>query len=380
MNTLNEKPFVNWTDGMKLNKDIFIAHDDSVLSVLFRTAATHTSEIRYGLLPEQNNFSINITPDNQNVISIQLSACKAITQGGAIIDLSVGEGREPLSVRMPVNAGAANTVYWAVVESLPFSRTPFGEVDTNESPARLPFARFDAKLHLIEDHELNQYLQHPLSMPVGKIYINGSSIRNDEEYIPPCFCTQSSADLVGLQSELDSFLSSLELACSQIVQKIYRKSQQNDLSELAQFLCDRIMLFLAPAITHFRTSMVYESPIEMIKAIASLARIIKNTIDLRIGSGKDELMNYLCEWCELNQGELEQLLTQVSVMKYKHYDINENITTVVRFAKIIGKLFTTLSNLEFIGKKKEAGLFVKEETSYNNSHPDQPKPKRRFFG
>ncbi|HUN03473.1 MAG TPA: hypothetical protein PLS00_11505, partial [Niabella sp.] len=108
--------------------------------------------------------------------------------------------------------------------------------------------------------------------------------------------------------------------------------------------------------------------------------VLKNTIDLRIGSGKDELMNYLCEWCELNQGELESLLSNMAALRYNHNDINQNINAIIEFAKVIGKLFNTLSNLEFIGKRKESGLFVKEEPIASQADSIAPKPKRRFFG
>ena len=118
----------------------------------------------------------------------------------------------------------------------------------------------------------------------------------------------------------------------------------------------------------------------MIAYTVGLARIIKNTIDLRIGSGKEELLNYLAEWCDVNQGELETLLTSIANMQYTHHDINQNLIKIIKFVKVIGKLFDTLSNLEFIGKKKESNIFVKEEQMNTQADDiNKPKPKRRFF-
>jgi hypothetical protein len=104
---------------------------------------------------------------------------------------------------------------------------------------------------------------------------------------------------------------------------------------------------------------------------------MKNSIDLRTGSGKEEMMNYLCEWCELKQGELESLLSNVASLRYDHNDINKSIGAVVSFIKIISRLFDTLSKLDFIGKRKDTGIFVNEEKA--EVAEAQAKAKRRFF-
>jgi hypothetical protein len=90
------------------------------------------------------------------------------------------------------------------------------------------------------------------------------------------------------------------------------------------------------------------------------------------------MMNYLCEWCELKQGELETMLSGLSNLRYDNNDINKNIDKVISFVKVTSKLFETLSKLEFIGKKRETGIFVKEEPM--NNAESQSKGRRRFFG
>ena len=145
------------------------------------------------------------------------------------------------------------------------------------------------------------------------------------------------------------------------------------------FLCDRVMLYLAQALTSLRLVVLHESPSTLFLMMATMARVIKNTIDLRIGSGKDELMNYLSEWCELKQGELESMLTSISNMTYEHNDVNKNISEIAVFVKVIGKLFQSLSKLEFIGKRKESGIFVKEEPIGNGDVPKRD-VRRRFLG
>jgi hypothetical protein len=381
---------VNWMDGMKINKDHFIAQDNAMQDALSDALSLGLSPIRYGVLPAsaagENTFNVTIAVDNQNTLKATVLSLQAVTPGGVRIQipaLPLADTEAGLSTSFQFSPGTAEAIYWIAVTVQPFDRKPSGNPDPGENPPRYPFVQAGYQVQVVSESQYQQYARNPFALIIGKVLVNGNTIRVEEEYIPPCIAVAASPDLMGLHAELDQFLAGLELRCAQIVQKIFRKSQQNDLSELAMFLCDRIMLFIGQAITEMRWNQVYEPPARMFSTIMSLARIMKNTIDLRTGSGKEELMNYLSEWCELNQGELEGMLSGLAGLRYDHNDINSNILPVVRFAKVTGKLFESLSNLEFIGKRKESGIFVKEEHNYNQpaAHTaEPPKPKRRFFG
>lgn len=375
-------PHINWTDGMKLNKAIFIANDNANIKNLHSYISSTLSPVKYGLLPAENNFDIQTSIDNQNILRINIASCKAITIGGVLIDIKNIDTNENTDGNPSITVDAPrgdSKIYWISLTVQPFDRIPYGQISSTENPPRFPYVKQGYNIEVVADHDYDQYTRNPYSLTIGKLISAGDHFKVDAEYLPPCLSTNASEDLIGLHSELDSFLSGLELACSQIVQKIYKKSQQNELAELAQFCCDRLIIHLSDTITAFRWQYLYESPVKMLGAIAALARVLKNTIDLRTGSGKEELMNYLSEWCELKQGELENLLTAMALLRYNHNDINENIKTVIQFAKTAGKLFNTLSNLEFIGKRKEAGIFVKEGY-INDDVQNGVKPKRRFFG
>ncbi|WP_118974063.1 type VI secretion system baseplate subunit TssK [Taibaiella koreensis] len=379
---------VNWMDGMKINKDHFIAQDNAWQDALSDMATLCLSPLRYGVMPPsaagEDTFHVKLSLDNQNTLKVAVLSLQAVTPGGVRIQvpgLPSHQAEGGLTGTFPFTASGSEALYWIVLTAQPFERVPSGNPDATENPPRYPLAQPAYQLQVTPESQYNQYARNPFALIIGKVIVNGDTVRVEEYYIPPCLSVQSSPDLMGLHSELDQFLAGLELRCSQIVQKIFRKSQQNDLSELALFLCDRIMLFIGQAITELRWNQVYEPPAKMFSTIVSLARVMKNTIDLRIGSGKEELMSYLSEWCELNPGELEQMLSGLAGLRYEHNDINSNIMPVIRFAKVTGKLFESLSNLEFIGKRKESGIFVKEEQQYQqNGNNETPKPKRRFFG
>ena len=376
-------PHINWTDGMKLNKDIFIAQDHAHTTALYTLMSTTLSPVRFGIIPADNNFNVQLSTDNQGILRINIISCQAISVGGAFINIQATEhnahadGNPALSIPLPPSA---NEVHWVVLTFQPYEAIPFGDINPSENPPRFPYVKPAHTVQLVPHHELSQFTQNPFALVIGKLVPASGSLKVDNDYLPPCLSVNASQDLLGLHAELDSFLANLEQACSQIVQKIYKKSQQNELAELAQFCCDRLMLHLGKVLTDFRWLYIYEPPVKMISAIAGLARVLKNSIDLRIGSGKEELMNYLSEWSELNQGELESLLNNMAALRYNHNDINENISDIIQFAKVTGKLFNTLSNLEFIGKRKESGIFVKEGYINDTGDTNTPKPKRRFFG
>jgi len=378
---------VNWIDGMKINKNRFIEQDNASRAAIHDAASLVLSPIKFGLLPAsaagEDNYNIKISLDNQKTLRATINYLQAVTSGGVRIVLpaigtftQVGTDGVP-STTYQFTSSNAEAVWWVVLIINPYEREPAGSPDTTENPPRFPFALPVYKVEVISDSQYRQYANHPYAFTIGKVYVNGNDIKVDEEYIPPCFTVSAHADLISLHSELDHFLAGVEARCAQIVQKIFKKSQQNDLSELVQFLCDRVILYLGQAITNLRCLLLHESPAQLFATISSLARVMKNTIDLRIGSGKDELMNYLSEWCELKQGELETMLAEVANLRFDNNDINKSIQKIIRFVKVTGKLFETLSNLEFIGKRKESGIFVKEETTPN---PDQNKARRRFFG
>jgi Bacterial Type VI secretion, VC_A0110, EvfL, ImpJ, VasE len=377
---------VNWQDGMKINKSHFIAQDDAWRDALQDAASLSVSPMQYGILPEaaggETNFNVKLSIDNQKTLRVTVMACQAVTIGGARICIPAQGGGLDQSDQYPTvshtftDAGMEST-WWVVLAVNPFDRLPAGSPDLQETPPRLPFSSPSYTVHVVSQNQLRQYSRHPYALLIGKLNVNGNNLVIDEEYIPPAFTISASVDLQNLLQEIDTFMGNLESRCSAIVQKIFRKSQQNDLSELVQYLCDRMMLYLGPTITQMRWMMLHQSPAMLFAGLSALARVMKNTIDLRIGSGKEEMMNYMCEWCELKQGELETMLTNLSAIRYDHNDVNANIPRIVDFVRVIDRLFDTLSKLDYIGKRRESGIFVKEEKT---EIADPNKAKRRFFG
>lgn len=379
---------VNWVDGMKISKNHFIAQDKAFENALFDIASLGLSPVKFGILPPssagEETYNVKIATDNQNTLRVSVLACQAITQSGARIAIpaigtrAAGESDGVPSTTFVFSPSSGEKTWWIVLSVHPYEKLPAGSPDLSDNPPRYPYVLPSYSVEVIPGSQYNQFAGNPYSLVMGKLVMSGNDVRVDDEYIPPCFSLSAHPDLVSFFTELDSFYGNLEQKCSQIVQKIYRKNQQNEVSELVLFLCDRMIMHLGQNMTQMRWMMIHESPVQLFCSVASLARVMKNSIDLRIGSGKDEMLNYLSEWSELKQGDLESMLSALAGIRYDNSDINNNIHQVVGFLKVVSKLFDTLSKLEFIGKKKESGIFVKEETNAGSNDPN--KARRRFFG
>lgn len=188
MNAYKKYYPVNWTEGMKLNKDIFIAQDQSVADTAYQLISTTLHPLRYGLLPG-SDFDIQISIDNQNTVRATILNCNAITIGGLPIEISGTKDNNSTdgnpSVSLPITVGNTNTFFWLMVMIEPFDRVPYGIIDMNESPARYPFVKPSYKVILVENNQLNQFALHPQALVIGKIIVNGATVQVDENYLPP---------------------------------------------------------------------------------------------------------------------------------------------------------------------------------------------------
>ena len=79
------------------------------------------------------------------------------------------------------------------------------------------------------------------------------------------------------------------------------------------------------------------------------------------GTSKEEMINYFTEWCNVKQGELEDEIAEVCNYRYDHLNIHTGILQCSNFCGLILGLFDALAALDYIGKKKETGIFVKEQ-------------------
>ena len=379
---------VNWIDGMKINKSHFIAQDNAAVYQLAQNTSCLLNELNYGLLPvtkDGSSLKIFLSTDNQKKLQVRVQQCRAITAGGYYIEFNEDTIIQGSNIPSQVVSAPATlrelkskaTEFYIVLTIDPYKRLPYGSINSPEIPPRIPYTVPSLFVDLVPVEEVTKNVLGPFQLPVGKMSIDDQRVMLDEDYIPPCSSLSSHPELLEIQAGIEQFYSKMELYSLQIVQKILQKKQSNEMAVIVHKLCENILLFTAAQLAELKAVGTVQPPVYMIGKTSSLARLMKNTLDCFLGTGKEELINYFTEWCNISQGELEGAISQLSNHQYDHMDINDSVDKVSKFTKILSKLFYQLARLEYIGKRKEAGIFVKEDVVKQGQ--ENPAQKRRSF-
>ena len=363
---------VNWVDGMKINKNHFLGLENASMDRIKDAIACGLNDNNYGLLPSLNDkgnpLKIVMTVDNQKTLRVKIFECRAITPGGARIEIVENSGGiQGFTVPFPENtfelSGSTNeNIVYVALSVDPFSRVPIGNADPAEEPPRYPSVTPAYHVHIIPEEQLTRKEMGPCFLLIGKIRIAEQKPELIKEYIPPCTAVQSFNMLVRVHSEFDKFFGQLELDLLKILNKISEKEQSNVLARVVAHLSENLLYFLSTGILEFRWKIIDQPPLFMFEYIARLARLIKNTIDSNSGEAKEELLNYFTDWCSLKQGEFEKTLISTINFQYDHSNSYNTMLLMMNFTDVIATLFNKLSILEYIGKKKDTNIFVKEQS------------------
>lgn len=363
---------VNWVDGMKINKTHFIAQFNASTYQQAQGLSAMITDINYGLIPNNiadNAVKIYISADNQQYINVRVLHCSAITKGGYVIsfdhDSSLNDSS--LNIRIPQlntplsDISETDKEYFVVISVSPYERVPGGNINIEEVPPRLPYTLPKYELHLLPFGDIHAGSLGPFLLPIGKVKIVDGNLTLQEDYIPPCAVVNSHPLLREMHAEWTVFLGKMELVSLQIIQKIIAKKQQNDLSIPVQKICENMLAHLASVYDSFKSVSSCQPPLQMITVLAGLARMINNSFDIFLGSVKEELLKYIDETCGIEPADYARTTADLCNIKYDHFDIAASIQKVNSFIQLTDHLFTSLLSLEYIGKRKEAGIFVKEQ-------------------
>ncbi|AEW86755.1 hypothetical protein B0A78_06405 [Flavobacterium columnare NBRC 100251 = ATCC 23463] len=363
---------VNWIDGMKINKNHFNSIQNFINDSIKDAVGLHTSLISYGLLPSNNPIKLNLMVDSHKSLRVQVQECHAITPNGSRIEIddrseTVNTNSTYLEASYEIK-GDESLKLWVCISVNYFKRIPFGDSDPEENPPRYPFTKPEYLLSLIPENELvNETGLGGNFLIIGKVLVNSYESKIDNAYIPPSVYVGSHKRLQELYDEINRFYGQIEIFSIQIAQKINSKKQANELALMMLLVTDKILDYLGVEINKIRWLGIHKAPSEMLLSVIGLARTLKNLFDSKSGAGKEELLNYFADWCNVNQGTFENIFLELINNNYNHNQIDISVSKIHKFMDVFENLLSSLSRLDYIGKKRDGSIFVSEITDERDS-------------
>lgn len=377
---------IHWQNGMKLSKELFAQQYNAVQQNLQHTISCALHPYAYGLCGGMGSFDVTISYDQQNMLLIRIQKLMAVTLDGTLIDIQSSyyhtqdhDGFYTFNVPIGTLVGAHN--YWICLRVLENEHLAIHTPLSYQSMDQQILAAPKMEVQLIQLEDLVGGQLPAKAFVIGSCSISGSKVTILDHFIPAMMWVNQQEDM---QEWYHAVLQVLEQSLNRsvnLVSKIRQRNQQNELSQLVQQLCLHIIASLQVQLPSLRMTKGNIPPHRVFESLGSIAMVVKNSLDMNTGAGKEELMNYLSEWMTVSPALWDDMCNRTVHLQLNTIDHNENIAAVNQFMTTFHSLLETLDKLDFIGKRKDTGLFIKEENNSRVNQPEEtPKAKRRFFG
>lgn len=357
---------VNWVDGMKISRRHFTETDQFTTDHLRDATALLLRPDFFGLLPASSElggpaaFELLLSVEAQGEVQARLTQCRAITAGGARIE--VVRSAAPLTLRTTLaqllaaySLTATEGLRFSVVLTVnPFERVPTGTPAPEEVPPRHPYTRPSYGLSLVPTEQLGSQASAAFALVVGELVYAEGALRPVAQYIPPSLALASHPALLQALHQLEFQLTELETDAFKIIHKVkMRPDKRSPLADLVRELAERTAFALAQQLTTLRLLAPNQPPSYLLDALLRVAKQIKTSLDLLTEAEREELLRYFEQWSETLPATLLAALQGAVTLTYNHHRVHEHLTQQQQLWQLLGLIFRQLSQLEYIGKNRE---------------------------
>lgn len=370
---------VNWIDGMKISKDHFIDSNNHFFDLLRHNQSTYIHSFNYGLTTPDfnsfNSFELKVDDSSENLFTVTLYKCKAITAGGFKISIDQNQlTDESLTKQIqksikPIPGNAETSFYEIILTANPYKRRPIGNPSIEESPPRHPYTEIKYELQIIPQNEINITHLGPYHFLIGRLKNTGGSISIQKEYIPACVSIKSHEKLIQFYDQCSKSLKHIEELSYKIIQKIHNKNKPSDLADNIKILCENTLLYISSIRFVFSNELHEAAPIKLINCIATLANHHNRTYQIMPNEEREELLKYFFEWTEFTPQKFDQLLISSCNIKYDHNNIYPSISKIADYLDITEVVWDKMNSLDFIGQRKENIVVTKQTIQVKEDAP-----------
>jgi hypothetical protein len=381
---------VNWVDGMKISRRHFTETDQATADHLRDATALLLRTDFYGLLPAPNElgspaaFELLLNVDAQNEVQARLTQCRAVTAGGARIEIMPTSA--PLTLRTSLarlltaySLTATEGLRFSVVVLVnPFERVPAGTPAPDETPPRHPYTRPSYSLNLVPSSQVGSAT---FALVVGELLYAEGALRPVAQFIPPSMALASHPALLQALHQLDFQLTELETDAFKIIHKVkMRPDKRSPLADLVRELAERTVLALAQQLTTLRLLAAAQPPSYLLDALLRVAKPIKTSLDMLTEAEREELLKYFEQWSDTPPAALLGALQGAVTLTYDHHRVHEHLQQQQQLWQLLGLVFRQLSQLEYIGKNREGWQTFINENPVANHPIIAPVPEPRAGG
>lgn len=356
---------INWTDGVKLTKDHFINNYFNSLATVNDYTNVRLNNYNYGIVDEatDTSFEIEAKTNNSN-LEVALKKCNCIAKNGHLIVFNTaiyGEDFPQASLFGSNLDSIESGTFYVIVSVNPFSLIPVGIPDPEVVPLHHPHAAPEIKLHIINKNEVNPNFLEGYFLILKKFFFKNGVFTEDTKYIPAVSKLKNHQFLIDFNRNVSFELERIYNFSIKIHKKNIPNSMNNKLVLNTFSLCEKFIDFYTNTIFFLKNNALEEPPIFMLEKIVILSNSLMATLSLMNEKEKEELLQYYYEWVDVKPSELLQVISHANGATYDHNDIYETLHKTDQFIGIVKKLWEKLSELEYIGVRKE-NIVISEET------------------
>ncbi|MEN4760329.1 MULTISPECIES: hypothetical protein [unclassified Chryseobacterium] len=362
---------INWVDGMKVSQRHLNDQDNFLIDTIRDSNSLGITTYNYGLLPISQEFTDRTIFDVHNTatndVQLVIKHCSAVTLAGYRIELN--DRRVSVkSLAKSMHEEQADGDYYILISVNPFDKVPFGDIDPEEIPPRHPNAQPNHHIELLPVTSLNSSYSGGNYLIIGKVDLKGNIAQVDSNFIPPCTSIQSHPALLDYYNNFAKSIGNLQQYAFKIIQKASHKNQNTALAQNVKFLCNTLVTTFGDMYFQFRNITPYQPPVFLIESFAKLALRLYNSTQVLVPAELEEMLNYSLEWSEIAPHTLLNQLSIVAETNYDHHNCGEPLLYIQQMLRSLEIIFSKLSELDYIGQRKE-NIIVNEQEVSNNNNP-----------
>ena len=367
---------INWTNGTKLSSEHFIHSYLSQVERSVQMQAFSLTKFNFGLgkpetFEEAVYYQLSGTTPNSAVL--ELLHCEGITPSGYTIsyDRQIYGTHAVCSEAQNVEEAKDGDLFYVLVSVAPFSRVPVGTPNPEVVPLHHPYALPKVKVHLVRQNTLNTSTEDVDYLIVGRYELNNGILKAEEDYIPPIQRLCYSKKAVIFQQNIIKVLERLYSYTQQMYRRNVSSIHRNPLADSSLLFCSAFQDFYTEHSFALKHLLSEESPCRLVEQFSILGQKLICVLTRMSENDYERLLQYYYTWTDCSPADIEQAMGKLAGVSYSHIDIAKSFRAILHSLSLLERIFSRMSELEYIGVVRENIIISEEE--------DSPRSKERRF-